>query len=669
VKWDAATCLAAAVLLTALPPGVRAAGAKGPRRWAPTYKIKPDERDRLTAADVVGPDGIVYPDWRYAGVPGGIPDVPVKARIGDFGGKADDGKDDAAAIAAGVKAVAKKGGGALVLGEGTYHLDRPVLITDDNIVIRGQGAKQTTVVFRYGVPGGKVVFFHPKPGAVLGDGEWIDVHASPHGLKLLHLESEGKVLGERARRAHWGGTYRLMVTTWKLVDKLGAGEHTLKALAEWDKGRKAEATLRIRIDPKRSVPRGRRRRPYSGLGAFTFCGDLYSYGRVKLARDGRRGDTRIELSEVKGLGAGDALFVRAPATKRWNRLVRNRCRWGTYRDYQFRVEKVEDNTVHLNQPLRYDFPTVDGSFAQKIVPIRRCGVEDLSIVQTRKLWTSGILCHAGWACWVRGVDIRKAGRFPVYHVNSKWCEVRDCTFDDAMYHGGGGTAYVGWQHAWDCLMDGVTTHKMRHAPCVQWATSGCVIRNSAFHGSDMQWHAGWTNENLFENCVVDAHGQWGTYGFGAWASPPEDGAHGPNGPRNVVYRCDIRSPRSGLWMGGMNENWLILHNRFVVDRGPGIFAKTFSFDHIIRGNVVVLKQKSAPFLELKTADCVGVEVVGNRIFGGSGTFVAGKGKPLVAKDNTLGPYRKDAPRPEPEVMSIFAWQRRGAARPRGSRTP
>ncbi|MFO7898807.1 MAG: hypothetical protein R6V58_07065 [Planctomycetota bacterium] len=54
-----------------------------------------------------------------------------------------------------------------------------------------------------------------------------------------------------------------------------------------------------------------------------------------------------------------------------------------------------------------------------------------------------------------------------------------------MYDGGG-TACVGWQHAWDCLTEDVTTHKMRHAPCVQWATSGCVIRNSTFRGSDMQ---------------------------------------------------------------------------------------------------------------------------------------------------------------------------------------
>jgi hypothetical protein len=648
--------LLAPALLAAL--GAAPAADRGPRPWPPAYKIRPEEKTRLTAADVVGPDGIVYPDWRHAGVPGGIPDVPVKAKIEEFGGKADDDRDDSAAVEAGARAVAAKGGGALLLGKGTYHLNRPTIITDDNVVIRGSGAKETKIVFRYGVSKRKVVFFHPRPGAVLGNGEWIDVHASPDGLKLLRLQCKGTVLGERARKAHWGGTYRLMVTTWKLVGKLGAGKHTLEAVAEWDGGANARATLDVTIDPKTSVPPGRRRRPYSGLGAFTFCGDTYSYERVKLARDGRRGDMRIELETTKGLAPGDGLFMRAPATKRWNSLVRNRCKWGSYRDYQFRVEKVEGNVVHLNQPLRYDFPTVDGSFAQKIVPIRRCGVEDLSIEQKWKLWTNGIICYGGWECWVRGVTVKKAGRFPVYHVFSKWCEVRDCEFHDAKYHGGGGTAYVGWQHAWDCLMDGVKTSRLRHAPCAQWATSGCVIRNSTFDGSDMQWHAGWTNENLFENCVVNAHGRWGTYGYGAWASPPEDVAHGPNGPRNVVYNCDIRSPKTGLWMGGMNENWLILHNRFVVDRGPGVFAKTCSFDHIIRNNVFVLKDGKAPMMELKTSDCVGIEATGNRVFGGSGKLVSGKGKPLIDRENAFAAYKKDAARPTPKVTSIFEWQRK-----------
>jgi hypothetical protein len=205
-------------------------------------------------------------------------------------------------------------------------------------------------------------------------------------------------------------------------------------------------------------------------------------------------------------------------------------------------------------------------------------------------------------------------------------------------------------------MEGVKSFKLRHGPLVQWAASGCVIRKSAFQGSDGQWHSGWTNENLFEQCVITSTYGNGGYGFGLWASPPEDTAHGPNGPRNVVYNCDLESEKAGLWMGGMNENWLILHNRFVVKKGEGVFAKTFSFDHLIRGNVFLLKDGKSPMVTLASADCTGLELIGNRLYGGNGTFCGGAGRPEVDRDNQSLPLG-DAPRPQPAVPSIYEWQK------------
>lgn len=205
-------------------------------------------------------------------------------------------------------------------------------------------------------------------------------------------------------------------------------------------------------------------------------------------------------------------------------------------------------------------------------------------------------------------------------------------------------------------MENVTTYKLRHAPLFQWSASGNVIRNSQFVASDAQWHSGWTNENLFENCVIDAQTGNGAYGYGMWASPPEDEAHGPNGPRNVIYNCDVKSPKSGLWMGGMNENWLVLYNRFDVGTGPGIFAKTASFDHIIRGNHFILRDSSSPLLRLATPDCVGVELLGNTTVGGSGSALSGAAELLRNERNV---FRKpgDLDRPTPAVTSIFDWQR------------
>jgi hypothetical protein len=105
----------------------------------------------------------------------------------------------------------------------------------------------------------------------------------------------------------------------------------------------------------------------------------------------------------------------------------------------------------------------------------------------------------------------------------------------------------------------------------------------------------------------------------------------------------------------MNENWLILYNRFIADTGPGVSAKTASFDHIIKGNVFVLKDKKSPMVQLGTPDCIGIEIIGNKLYGGNGRLLAGKASHTVVKENKALPLG-DAPRPAPNVPSIYEWQ-------------
>ena len=167
--------------------------------------------------------------------------------------------------------------------------------------------------------------------------------------------------------------------------------------------------------------------------------------------------------------------------------------------------------------------------------------------------------------------------------------------------------------------------------------------------------AGWTNENLIEQCTVESVQGNGGYGYGMWASPPEDTAHGPNGPRNAVYNCDISSQKAGVWMGGMNENWLILYNRFAVDSGPGVSAKTSSFDHIIRGNVFVLKDGKSAMIHLATTDCTGIEADGNRWYGGNGRLLSGRATLRSSEGNQALPLSEGS-RPQPAVPSIYEWQ-------------
>ncbi|MBI2298802.1 MAG: right-handed parallel beta-helix repeat-containing protein, partial [Armatimonadetes bacterium] len=591
-----------------------------PPPWPPQYKLRLDETARLTAADVVGPDGLVYPDWTRAGVPGGIPDVPVRARAADYGGAPDDDRDDAGAILAAVESAARAGGGAVLLGPGVWHLDRPIAVRHDGIVLRGAGRDQTRVVFRYAIGPAGLRWVEPWGSDTLYTDSSVAFHASPAGLRQLELLADGQRVAVRDYQPHWGNTFSLQI-------KRQTG------------------------DPGE----------FGGVGpeaAVGFGGNGWPPGnrQLKLAADGKRGDTSLTLESVAGLSAGDWVVIEGPATARWKVLTKNACQWGAYRRNVLAIAAVEGNRVTLAEPLRIEFPTVDGSFVRRIEPLRSCGVEDLTIEQTEDLWTTTVMFRYARGCWARGVKVVKCGRFPVYGESAKQCEIRDCIFEDAWFKGGGGTAYGGWENSYDCLMTDCATYRLRHAPLVQWSASGNVIRNSTFVDSDMQWHSGWTNENLFENCVVTSKVGNGGYGFGAWASPPEDEAHGPNGPRNVVYHCDFRSPKTGLWMGGMNEGWMILYNRFVADTGQGVFAKTASFDHTVRGNVFALKEPSQPMLLLATPDCCGVEVYDNQLYGGNGRFAAGLAKPLVERGNVAHPFDPEPPRPQPAVESIYAWE-------------
>jgi hypothetical protein len=532
--------------------------------WTPQYKAGG------TAADVLGPDGRTwFPNWTAVGVQGGIPDVDVVARIEDFGGSADDGTDDSAALQAACNAAGEAGGGAVLLGEGTYYLDGKVLVTHGGVVIRGAGRDRTKLVIRY----------------------------------------EG--------------------TEDRITD-----------------------------------------------GIITFAGGDNGERRL-LTADAARGDAELSVEDVTGLAAGDWLMVEARSTQRWRSLIGTRSRHNP-RMAIVRIEEVDGNRLTINQPLRIDFPVVDEASVRTMAPVEGCGIEDVYLTQVRrqpKICT--VLFIRAVNCWGRRVTVEWTGRMPLYGSHTKWMEIRDCELNNAHDLGGGGTAYVGWQYACDCLMENVTTRGMRHAPNLDWACSGCVFRNSTFYYSDAQTHSGWCHENLFENCViVDPRGRpagGGSYGHGFWATPPSDASHGPNGPRNVFYNCDIQNSGrhivfepdmlaygpTGLVLGGMNENWLFLYNR-VQSRGPGILLRGVQFDHIIRGNVFVVED-DFPAVALEAPDEVsGLEVVGNSFYGGNGALVGGGAGALAPDEaNKVLPHPEQVPaRPQPEVPSIYEWQRR-----------
>lgn len=628
----------------------------GKPRWQPEYKIKPSEKDRLTPADVVGPDGVVYPNWRKAGLQASLmPKMAgITVPIEKFGGHADDEKDDSTALLKACNYVGLKGGGTVELKAGTYHLDRPVFIQHSNIRIKGQGSSSTHFISRYNTGKNGVEFFNLKPDQTIGPNTMIWISAVPTHLNRISVNLDGKYFFKDWKPSrHSGNTFQIHKFIRDLEGRISKGPHTLFAEAGYKDGKTSKCYVKINYDPafkdKAQTPGAR--------GVIYFLGGGFSGDQYLLAETAKRGTTEVTLKKAPKLKAGDNIRICAPATKRWKKLTENACNWGNYRLYQVNVKAVNGRKITLEQPLRLEFPAIDDSYVEKIETVNNCSVEGFSFEQKTNYWMTSILFAYAINCSAKDITVKKCGRHPIYTNYGKFCEIRDCVFDDAWLKGGGGTAYVGWERSYDCLMENVTTMKMRHAPLVQWSASGNVIRKSLFIDSDAQWHSGWTNENLFEQCIVKSVKGNGGYGFGMWASPPEDGAHGPNGPRNVIYNCDVSSPQSGLWIGGMNENWLIMYNRFkIATDQPGIFVKTHSFDHIIKGNTIIIKGKKSPMVYLKTPDCSGVEIIDNKLYGGDGKFFKGMGKPAIVSGNKAFRYNPDATRPKPEVPSIYEWQ-------------
>jgi hypothetical protein len=619
--------------------------------WPGTYKIHPGEVSRMTAADVAGPDGIVYPNWTHVGIPGGIPLVANTLSAADFGVSPGGQKDSSAALQRAIDALQARGGGALFIPAGRYYLDRPVFVTGDNCVLRGAGARKTRLISRFSMLGLAPQFQAVRPDGQIGRSNGLSAWVDSRGMTALTLSAGQKVVQAIHQTGLWETQVQFSWAGSKLLEALGAGPAELTLAASYRDGSVRTAQLRVRLTLADLPPA----RPGGPLGMINFL----SAGAVRtpkllLAADGKRGDTALSLYPGHGLKAGDRIVITGPETVRWAKILRTDKRNGGFRVNAYEIASADERRITIPEALRIEFPVIDGSYVQKIKPLLHSGIEDLGFEQTVPTFVHGVVFSNGWECWARGLEIVRAGDKALYMPGSKRCEVRDCVFDRSWCNDGG-SAYVGWETSFDCLMENVTTYDMRHAPVLQWASSGNVIRLSTFHGSDAQWHAGWTNENLYELLTVESSQLAGSYGSGGWASGPDDTAHGPNGPRNVVYNCNITSMKTGLWLGGMNENWLILHNRFVVGRGPAIFAKDASFDHLIRDNVFVMLEPQPAAIYLGTPDCTGIEFSGNRFFGPVDRLFGGAVGPAVNEDNRVR-QSGGINRPRPPVRSIYEWE-------------
>jgi hypothetical protein len=338
--------LAGPVILLSVTLGLSAYGKSTVRvanapPWESQYKIKPDEKTRLTAADVVGPDGIVYPNWTKCGVQGGIPEVKAVASVEDFGAKADDDADDSEALAKACRAAGKMGGGAVLLGEGVYYMDRPVTIRHNNVVIRGKGSQKSRLVFRYSIPEAGVAFYNPSAGDRVGRNTRLEMHCKPAGLEKMTMSIDDTVIGNWSRSQHSGNTFAFGVSGRNAMAKVPDGRHVLKGVAEYTDGKKCTGEIPIVLDSAFNDTE-----PVADIrAAITFAGTGSVGKKLKLAKDGKRGDMTLDLESTDGLKVGDCILIDGPATERWKKLTKNACKWGTYRFYEVVIQSTAADRV------------------------------------------------------------------------------------------------------------------------------------------------------------------------------------------------------------------------------------------------------------------------------------------------------------------------------------
>lgn len=605
---------------------------------------------------LAGPDGVSYPNWRLAGVRGPFPEPELKFPVRDFGAVPDDGLDDTGAIERAC-AAAEKNGGVVLFGEGTYILTRKILISRDGVVLRGAGRDKTRIVFE--LPESQVGLYPVSIGPRISpETVCVVVFPAEGAESVAVLAGDREILKRSAASflpADRAPEFRKIEFPGKLLTgALPSGKHPLTVLVSY-----ADGSVRREVQPFRIASGGR---SFSSNAVITFSGTIFSNrrSRIPVLNDLKRGDREIIVRDVSPFKAGGYIYLVAPATPRWNRQVANACTWGTFRSFVARIDSIEGERIRLEQPLRIDFPLADSCYAMRFEPVRYCGVEDFSMEQKGKIQTE---LKTGSIHFTNAVNFRaervrvvNTGFAPLYGNRVKWCEIRDCEFSGA-WNTRDTYAYVGFDYAWDCLMERVEAARLRHGPLLNWSCSGNVMRECVMHEMDAQWHSGWCTDNLFEQCRIESTTtKHKGYGYGFYATPYDDSMHGPQGQRNVIYNCTSYSLKSAVYLGGMNRNWRIMYNMFFVDSGPGILSRLNCGDNRIQGNVFVLKAPSAPMLWSEFLDNRGDLVLDNRIYGGNGRLCEGPGRPDKAEGNRFFPLDTAPPLPLPPVPSIYRWQ-------------
>jgi len=597
--------------------------------------------------ELSAPDGRNYPNVSFAGVPGGIPEIPVVVKVEDFGGKP--GEDVSGAIEAAATAAAGKGGGAVLLGPGEFYIDRPILIAAPGVVLRGSGMKKTRIVFRWEPAKDSVDFIGIKDGDVIPKQKSLFVAAWNDSrdnkvvkcLKRVSLEINGKLAAEQTGGE--GPWFCISPDNRKSALMLQPGENTLRATAEYIDGRSAVKEIKVNVSEDAGLIGAS-----AGDAAITFAEpsalNETGWGSITEGTPMMRGQDSVEFKTPPSWQQGDLVML----------AILN----GGYGESPImEIEENTGNSLLLKQAVRFDFPLRN---IRRIPVLRGCGLEDMTIEQTSGHWTNLVAFARDFGCWMQRVRLVNAGRFPITGMTKNF-EMRDSEISGAQYHFGvgGGSGYVAFSSAQDCLMENIKTEKLRHAPDFQHGAQGCVIRASVFEDSDAQFHRGRTYDNLLENCTVNSRGSNKSFGsYGPAVTVTTDPKTADVGSGNVIYKNTFTS--MNVYKGGKAfaldcgpaQGWLVAYNTFESDIGCAIASNGAGHDILFLNNSFSVANAEPPAV---TGDVSALRLVGNSFAGyAESEILPAGGNPAEFTGNTVTP---PAETPEPKIPSIYLWQK------------
>ncbi|MCX7769428.1 MAG: glycoside hydrolase family 55 protein, partial [Flavobacteriales bacterium] len=146
----------------------------------------------------------------------------------------------------------------------------------------------------------------------------------------------------------------------------------------------------------------------------------------------------------------------------------------------FRIEKVKNDTLFIESPLRLTIPLDFKPFITRIQPVEKTGIECLKIIRhdnTLPEHTSNILFQKTVNAHITGVE---SFRCNFSHVALEECSdlvIAQNYFHEGFQYGGGGRAYgVVLQHTTqECLVENNIFQKLRHGILFQTGSNANVI--------------------------------------------------------------------------------------------------------------------------------------------------------------------------------------------------